>query len=96
MALELAGVIDGGVTLASLFTSCVGCFEYVQLGRNFGKDYQQSLLDYKLFSFDCHVGANSPDYGRTKPVGRTLCNVGTIRTRERDGEGPAGRDFGPI
>jgi len=34
----------GSVALASLFTTCIDCFEYVQLGRQFGKNYQRSLL----------------------------------------------------
>ncbi|RMZ74865.1 hypothetical protein DV737_g5651, partial [Chaetothyriales sp. CBS 132003] len=41
---EAAGLVIGAVSIASLFTTCVDCFEYVQLGRNFGKNYQRSLL----------------------------------------------------
>ena len=41
---DLAGVVIGGVALASLFTTCVDCFEYIQLGRDFGKNYQRSQL----------------------------------------------------
>ena len=41
---DLAGVVIGGVALTSLFTTCVDCFEYVQLGRDFGKNYQRSQL----------------------------------------------------
>lgn len=41
---EVAGLVIGAVSLAATFTTCVDCFEYVQLGRNFGKDYQRSLL----------------------------------------------------
>ncbi|KAF2682903.1 hypothetical protein K458DRAFT_419142 [Lentithecium fluviatile CBS 122367] len=41
---ETAGLVIGAVSLTTIFTTCVDCFEYVQLGRNFGKDYQRSLL----------------------------------------------------
>jgi hypothetical protein len=41
---EAVGLIVGGVGLASLFTTCIDCFEYVQLGRQFGTNYQRSLL----------------------------------------------------
>lgn len=30
--------------LAGLFTACVDRFEYLQLGHQFGKSYQRSLL----------------------------------------------------
>ncbi|OAP57334.1 hypothetical protein AYL99_08072 [Fonsecaea erecta] len=41
---EAAGLVVGAVSVAGLFTNCVDCFEYVQMGRNFGKNYQRSLL----------------------------------------------------
>lgn len=41
---ETAGLVIGVVSLAGLFTNCVDCFEYVQIGRHFGKDYQRCLL----------------------------------------------------
>jgi hypothetical protein len=39
-----AGLVIGAVSFAGLFTNCVDCFEYVQLGRSFGRDYQRALL----------------------------------------------------
>ena len=41
---ETAGLIIGGVSLSALFTTCVDCFEYVQLGRKFGTNYTRCLL----------------------------------------------------
>jgi hypothetical protein len=41
---EAVGLTMGSVALASLFTTCIDCFEYVQLGRQFGTNYQRSLL----------------------------------------------------
>ncbi|MCJ1225815.1 hypothetical protein MMC12_002464 [Toensbergia leucococca] len=45
---DVAGLVVGGVALASLFTTCVDCFEYVQLGRKFGKNYQTCLLKLNI------------------------------------------------
>ncbi|USP81614.1 hypothetical protein yc1106_08888 [Curvularia clavata] len=41
---ETAGLVVGVVALASLFNNTVECFEFVQLGRAFGKDFQTSQL----------------------------------------------------
>lgn len=37
---EAFGVVAGALSVASLFNNAVDCFEYIQLGRNFGTDYQ--------------------------------------------------------
>ena len=42
--MEPIGFGIGIAGLASVFTSCVDCFEYIQLGRQFGKDYGKCLL----------------------------------------------------
>ncbi|RYN48804.1 hypothetical protein AA0117_g13441 [Alternaria alternata] len=41
---EAAGLVVGVVALAGLFNNTVECFEFVQLGRAFGKDFQTSQL----------------------------------------------------
>lgn len=41
---EPAGLTIGVVALAGLFNNAVECFEFVQLGRKFGKDFQTSQL----------------------------------------------------
>jgi hypothetical protein len=41
---EVAGLVIRAMSLAGVFTSCVDCFEYVQVSRNFGKDYNISVL----------------------------------------------------
>ena len=41
---ETAGLVAAVVALAGLFDTTVECFEFVQLGRNFGKDFQTSQL----------------------------------------------------
>lgn len=42
--MEPAGFAIGVAGLAGAFTACVDCFEYVQLGRQFGQDYGKCLL----------------------------------------------------
>lgn len=32
------------MSVAALFNNCVDCFEYVQLGRHFGRDYERCRL----------------------------------------------------
>ncbi|KAI4858680.1 hypothetical protein F4820DRAFT_441963 [Hypoxylon rubiginosum] len=46
--MEVAGLIVGGVSLAGIFTACVDCFEYVQFGRQFGRNYQTAILKLDL------------------------------------------------
>jgi len=41
---EAAGLAVGVVALAALFNNAVECFEFVQLGRTFGKNFQTSQL----------------------------------------------------
>ncbi|KAK1472483.1 hypothetical protein CCUS01_05868 [Colletotrichum cuscutae] len=37
---ETFGTIAGALSVAALFNNCVNCFELVQLGRSFGRDYE--------------------------------------------------------
>lgn len=41
---EPIGLAVGVAGLAGVFTACVDCFEYIQLGRRFGQDYGKCLL----------------------------------------------------
>jgi hypothetical protein len=41
---EPFGIVAGAVGIAAAFTACVDCFEYIQLGRHFGRDHQTDLL----------------------------------------------------
>jgi Prion-inhibition and propagation len=42
--MEPIGFAVGVAGLANIFTSCMDCFEYIQLGRKFGEDYGKCLL----------------------------------------------------
>ncbi|KXG45682.1 uncharacterized protein PGRI_034490 [Penicillium griseofulvum] len=41
---EAFGIVSGAVGIAGIFTTCLECFEYVQIGRHFGQDSQTSHL----------------------------------------------------
>jgi hypothetical protein len=41
---EVFGVVVGALNVAALFNNCVDCFEFVQLGRRFGRDYERCQL----------------------------------------------------
>lgn len=45
---EAFGIVSGVASLPSIFTAAVGCFQYIQLGRNFEQDYTQHLVHLKL------------------------------------------------
>lgn len=38
------GIVAGSIGIAAAFGACVDCFEYIQLCRHFGKDYQTNIL----------------------------------------------------
>ena len=42
--MEPVGFVAGIAGLAGVFTACVDCFEYIQLGRSFGHDFGKCLL----------------------------------------------------
>ncbi|XMA14942.1 hypothetical protein WAI453_007733 [Rhynchosporium graminicola] len=41
---EIFGVAAGALSVASLFNNCVDCFDYIQLGRHFGTDFERCQL----------------------------------------------------
>jgi hypothetical protein len=41
---EPFGIVSGAISIASAFTACVDCFEYIQFGRQFGRDFQTNQL----------------------------------------------------
>jgi len=42
--MEPFGTAAGVLSIAGLFNNCVQCFEYIQLGRHFGQDYERCQL----------------------------------------------------
>ncbi|KAK3937352.1 prion-inhibition and propagation-domain-containing protein [Diplogelasinospora grovesii] len=45
---ETFGVIAGAMSIAALSTSCVECFDYIQIGRRCGEDFQTELLTLRF------------------------------------------------
>ncbi|RDW57733.1 hypothetical protein BP5796_12534 [Coleophoma crateriformis] len=41
---EIFGTVASALSIAALFNNCVDCFEYIQLGRHFGRDYERCQL----------------------------------------------------
>jgi hypothetical protein len=41
---ETAGLVTGVLGVAGLFNNCVECFEYIQLSRHFGQDFERCQL----------------------------------------------------
>ncbi|KAK1242708.1 hypothetical protein MKX08_005520 [Trichoderma sp. CBMAI-0020] len=41
---EVFGIVTGALSVAALFNNCVDTFEYIQLGRHFGQDYERCQL----------------------------------------------------
>jgi hypothetical protein len=41
---EPFGIVSGAIGIAAAFSACVDCFEYIQTGRHFGRDFQTDLL----------------------------------------------------
>ncbi|KAI1122551.1 prion-inhibition and propagation-domain-containing protein [Nemania abortiva] len=42
--MEVFGTVASALSVAALFNNCVSCFEYIQLGRHFGRDYELHQL----------------------------------------------------
>ncbi|KAF5637724.1 prion-inhibition and propagation domain protein [Fusarium sp. NRRL 52700] len=41
---EIFGIVSGAISLTALFKQCVECFEYIQLGRHFSRDFGRCRL----------------------------------------------------
>lgn len=41
---EPIGLTIGGLGLATLFSTCIECMDYISLGHNYGKDFEFSLM----------------------------------------------------
>lgn len=62
---EVSGLVLGAVALASLFNTCVDCFECVQLGRSYVEDYQLActkicLLKARLSAWGMSLNVEVP------------------------------------
>lgn len=42
--MEVAGLVVGGIGLASLFNTCVDEFKYIRVGLKFGADFENNTV----------------------------------------------------
>ena len=78
---EVFGIVAGSLSVTALFNNAVDCFEYIQLGRNFGTDYQiyQIWLDITRLQL-LHWGtavdiSNNPDFAVVDPSTDEACTA---------------------
>jgi hypothetical protein len=45
--METAGLAIGTLSLAALFETCMTCFDYIDTGRQYGKDYQRFVISMR-------------------------------------------------
>lgn len=57
--MDPAGLGIGIAGLIGVFTTCMSCFEYIQYGQRFGKDYEQSVLKLDVCRLRLHRWARS-------------------------------------
>ncbi|CZR58313.1 related to Heterokaryon incompatibility protein s [Phialocephala subalpina] len=78
---EIFGVAASALSIAALFNNVVDCFEYIQLGRNFGTDYQtcQLRLDIarlRLSRWGAAVDINdNVRFAEIKPIDDEACTA---------------------
>ena len=77
---EAFGITAGAVGIASAFTACVDCFEYVQFGRHFGRDYQTDILILNCSRIRLSRWGQAVDILNDPQMGRPDATVPEIRT----------------
>lgn len=65
---ELAGLVIGGVALASLFDTCMNTFAHLDAGKNCGRDYQEAALKISLLG--ARLGRWEETYRTSAPSSR--------------------------
>ena len=77
---EPFGIAAGAVGVAAAFTACVNCFEYVQFGRHFGRDYQTDLLALNCSRIRLIRWGQAVDILNDPQMGRPDATAPEIRT----------------
>ncbi|KAI4230950.1 MAG: hypothetical protein LQ349_005917 [Xanthoria aureola] len=77
---EAFGIAAGAVGIAAAFTACVDCFEYVQFGRHFGRDYQTDLLALNCSRIHLTRWGQAVDILNDPKLGRPDATAREIRT----------------
>lgn len=45
---EIAGLVIGGVSLVTLFDTCLSGYDKIELARNYGRDYERLVVKFEL------------------------------------------------
>jgi len=75
---EVFGIFAGALSVATLFNNCVDCFEFVQLGRSFGRDYERCQLRLDIASARLARWGesvkinNDPRFGTGSPTDKSI------------------------
>ncbi|KAL9025686.1 MAG: hypothetical protein Q9196_005531 [Gyalolechia fulgens] len=77
---EAFGIAAGAAGIAAAFTACVDCFEYVQFGRHFGRDYQTDLLALNCSRIRLTHWGQAVDILNNPKLGRPDATAPEIRT----------------
>jgi hypothetical protein len=77
---EAAGLTVGVIALAGLFNSTVECFEFVQLGRAFEKDFKTAQL--KLDTFELRLSRWGASLGLNRDLQPAQISTDTFGTKE--------------
>ncbi|KAF1960185.1 hypothetical protein CC80DRAFT_438777 [Byssothecium circinans] len=72
--MEAGGLAVGLVALAGLFNNAVDCFEFVQLARNIGKDFQTDLLKLD------NAGLRLSRWGKAAGLSGQVANAQSLRS----------------
>ncbi|KAI3326398.1 prion-inhibition and propagation-domain-containing protein [Xylariaceae sp. AK1471] len=84
IAMEAFGTVAGALSVAALFNNCVNCFEYIQLGRHFGREYERCQLKLdiaktRLSRWGQAVAINmDPRFATDEPQGTSFQQVQAI------------------
>jgi Prion-inhibition and propagation len=77
---EPFGIVSGAVGIAAVFTTCVDVFEYIHLGRRFGKDYQTNQLQLTLLRLRLSRWGQAVDIYRDPQLGNPTATPAEIQT----------------
>ncbi|KAK8859738.1 prion-inhibition and propagation-domain-containing protein [Apiospora arundinis] len=81
---EIFGTVAGALSVAALFTDCVDWFEYIQLGRHFGHDFERcrlklAIAQTRLSRWGKAVAIHDdPRFASTSPVDAPMQQVQSV------------------
>jgi hypothetical protein len=77
---EPFGIVAGAVGIAAAFTACVDCFNCVQLGRRFGRDYQTDLISLNCARLRLTRWGQAVDIYKDPKLGRADASAAEVQT----------------